>query len=326
MATGPVEDAVPEGRVTPEGGLADRAQPLPNGDGASARPGEAAVADVDERLDGPTVRATRPTPSASSRAGRHTKHKQRSPLRNLLEWGGVIIGAIVVAFLVKTFLFQAFWIPSPSMSPTLVKGDRVLVNKLSYDLHDVNRGDVVVFERPATEDTSQIKDLIKRVVAVGGDRVSIMDGKVRLNGKVIDEPYTHDLPTTYSSCGVGKVDGIDTEAGLKIPEGEVFVMGDNRVNSHDGRCFGPIDEDLIVGRAFFIPHLGSSRQSEPEVPADCSPSARVGSGLPAAPTADPTKQVGSGPGGTRSPSHPLRRAERAQVLASRAESAVQAGG
>ena len=184
--------------------------------------------------------------------GRHTKHKHRSPLRNLLEWGGVIIGAIAVAFLVKTFLFQAFWIPSPSMSPTLVKGDRVLVNKLSYDLHDVNRGDVVVFERPATEDTSQIKDLIKRVVAVGGDRVSIMDGKVRLNGKVIDEPYTHDLPTTYSSCGIGEVDGIDTEAGLKIPKGEVFVMGDNRVNSHDGRCFGPIDEDLIVGRAFFI--------------------------------------------------------------------------
>ena len=250
MATGPVEDAVPEGRVTPEGGLTDRAQPLPNGDGGSTRPGETPGIETDDRADGHGAAADN---EGSSRHGRHTKAKhQRSPLRNLLEWGAVIIGAIAVAFVVKTFLFQAFWIPSPSMSPTLVKGDRVLVNKLSYDLHDVNRGDVIVFERPPTEDASQIKDLIKRVVAVGGDRVSIMDGKVRLNGKVLDEPYTHGLPTTYSSCGVGDVDGIDTKAGLKIPDGEVFVMGDNRINSHDGRCFGPIDEDLIVGRAFFI--------------------------------------------------------------------------
>jgi signal peptidase I len=249
VATGPVEDAVPEGRVTPEGGLVDRAEPPPNGDGTSARAAEAPEVDTDEPVD----EHGEATDAERTRTGRHTKAKQpRSPVRNLLEWGGVIIGAIAVAFLVKTFLFQAFWIPSPSMSTTLIKGDRVLVNKLSYKLHDVHRGDVVVFERPPTEDASQIKDLIKRVVAVGGDRVSIMDGKVRRNGKVLDEPYTHNLPTTYSSCGLGDVDGIDTRAGLKIPNGEVFVMGDNRVNSHDGRCFGPIDEDLIVGRAFLI--------------------------------------------------------------------------
>jgi len=255
VATGPVEDAVPEGRVTPEGGLVDQAPPLPNGDGPSPRATGTRATGTDDRLDPDRDGATSVAGSSTERdrRGRHRKSKDaRSPLRNLLEWGGVILGAIAVAFLVKTFLFQAFWIPSPSMSPTLVKGDRVLVNKLSYKLHDVNRGDVVVFERPPTEDASQIKDLIKRVVAVGGDRVSIMDGKVRVNGKVIDESYTHDLPTTYSSCGIGDVDGIDTTAGLRIPKGEVFVMGDNRVNSHDGRCFGPIDEDLIVGRAFFI--------------------------------------------------------------------------
>ncbi|WP_426572914.1 signal peptidase I [Aquihabitans sp. McL0605] len=176
----------------------------------------------------------------------------KSSTRNILEWVAVIGGAVIIAVVVRTFVLQTFWIPSPSMSPTLVKDDRVLVNKLAYKFHDVNRGDVVVFERPPTEPPSEIKDLIKRVVALPGEHVSIMDGKVSIDGKVLNEPYVHGLQTVLDSCPITYVPGIDTTAGFKVPEGEVLVLGDNRVNSHDGRCFGPIDEDLIVGRAFFL--------------------------------------------------------------------------
>jgi signal peptidase I len=161
--------------------------------------------------------------------------------RTALEWLGVIGGGIAIALLVEAFLIQAFWIPSPSMEPTLDVGDRVLVNKLSYKFHDVNHGDVVVFERPPGASTGQngeIKDLIKRVIAVGGDTIEAKEGNVYVNGDQIDEDYlepgtpTDNLPLTT------------------IPEGQVFVMGDNRTNSEDSRIFGPIDEDAIVGRAF----------------------------------------------------------------------------
>ncbi|MEZ5180613.1 MAG: signal peptidase I [Acidimicrobiales bacterium] len=179
----------------------------------------------------------------------------KSATRNTLEWIAVIAGAIVIAVVIRTFVLQTFWIPSPSMSPTLVEDDRVLVNKLSYRFHDVNRGDVIVFERPPTEPPNEIKDLIKRVVGLPGDHVSIIDGTVRIDGRELDEPYVHGLDTVYDgSCLQPNVDltGLDTDAGWEVPDGELFVMGDNRVNSHDGRCFGPIDEDLVVGRAFFI--------------------------------------------------------------------------
>lgn len=178
----------------------------------------------------------------------------KSQTRNMLEWIAVIGGAVLIAVVVRTFVLQTFWIPSPSMSPTLVENDRVLVNKLAYRFHDVNRGDVVVFERPENEDesASNIKDLIKRVVALPGEHVSILDGKVRIDGRVLDEPYTHGAQTVLDSCPITYVPGIDTEEGFEVPKGEVLVLGDNRTNSHDGRCFGAIDEDLIVGRAFFL--------------------------------------------------------------------------
>ncbi len=196
-----------------------------------------------------------PTPEELEQARRDrrraTAKPPKSPTRNLVEWVGVIVGAVVIAVVVRTFVFQTFWIPSPSMATTLVKDDRVLVNKLSYRMHDPNRGDVIVFERPPNEQ-GNIKDLIKRVIGLPGERISITDGKVHINGRELDEPYVNGLESIYSVCGAGEVSGIDTEQGFTIPEGHVFVMGDNRTDSHDSRCFGPIDEDLIVGRAFLI--------------------------------------------------------------------------
>lgn len=198
---------------------------------------------------------TEPEASPAPTAAAPAPVAGKSTARNVFEWALVIVGALFIAVIVRTFLLQTFWIPSPSMSPTLVENDRVLVNKLSYDLHDINRGDVVVFERPPNEPPSSVKDLIKRVVALPGERISIVEGEVRIDGRVLTEPYVDGLDTVYeSSCTLAGVDltGIDTEEGYTVPDGTVFVMGDNRVNSHDGRCFGPIDQDLVVGRAFFI--------------------------------------------------------------------------
>lgn len=165
---------------------------------------------------------------------------QASGLRSLVEWIVVVGGALVIALVIKTFLLQAFYIPSSSMVSTLNIGDRVLVNKLSYDLHDVHRGDIIVFERPEAEaDSSTITDLIKRVVGLPGDTVEAQNGQVLVNGEPLDEPYLDEGVTT------GDFDPVT------VPEGHFFMMGDNRGDSRDSRFFGPIAEETIVGRAFF---------------------------------------------------------------------------
>lgn len=171
--------------------------------------------------------------------------KQRRQLRGTIEWVLIIGAALLAAFLIKTFLIQAFFIPSESMVPQLEKGDRVLVNKLSYRLHDINRGDIVVFERPPSEPTDpEIKDLIKRVVGLPGETISTdTTGRVRINGKPLREPYLEDGVSTMGQGG-------EPLKAFKIPSDHYWVMGDNRANSRDSRYFSAIDEDLIVGRAF----------------------------------------------------------------------------
>jgi signal peptidase I len=180
----------------------------------------------------------------------------RSLGRTIVEWLLVIGCGVLIAVGAREFLVQAFWIPSPSMSPTLEVDDRVLVNKLSYLVHDVNHGDLVVFERPpeaSNGEDGEIKDLIKRVIAVGGDTIECHDSTIYVNGEGTEEPY---LVDGMPACGGGTCE-LDRQ---QIPDGMVFVMGDNRTNSEDSRCFGPIDEDTIVGRAFItvlpLSHLG----------------------------------------------------------------------
>src|SRR5438445_13431038 len=102
--------------------------------------------------------------------------------RNAVEWVLIVIGALVVAIVVKTFLIQAFYIPSLSMYSTLDKGDRVLVNKVSYHLHDIHRGDIVVFKRPPKETDQAIKDLIKRVIGLPGETLQARGGSMYSNG------------------------------------------------------------------------------------------------------------------------------------------------
>ena len=196
---------------------------------------------------------------ADLRAGGGAGHRKRS-MAGLIEMWGLVIVALLLAFLIKTFLVQAFYIPSGSMIPTLAIGDRVLVEKISYRLRDPERGEVIVFQRPGSEGArsgvaGQLRsfleglglaqpdadiDLIKRVIGLPGERVRVRKGVVLINGKPLKEPYAHpesrSFPTTV------------------VPEGQLFMMGDNRMNSQDSRFveLGTIPLRNVVGRAFVI--------------------------------------------------------------------------
>jgi signal peptidase I len=175
----------------------------------------------------------------------------------------LVLLALVVALFIKTFLVQAFFIPSSSMEPTLIPGDRVLVNKLAYRFGDLHRGDVVVFENPneaALPDRNAVEalfhwlgeglglqqpeneDLIKRVIGLPGDTIAIRDHTVVVNDDPIPEPYlTKEALRTMSDYGP-----------VTVPSGELFVLGDNRGNSSDSRVIGFVPEGNVVGRAFVI--------------------------------------------------------------------------
>ena len=175
--------------------------------------------------------------------GARSRRRKRSSTRNTIEWVLVLAGALVVALVVKTWLFQAFYIPSGSMLPTLAVGDRVLVNKISYDLGDVDRGDIIVFERPDSWGTGDIDDLIKRVIALPGETVAVRDGQVFIDGEPLAEPY---LPDGVTTPGFFPESGCVPQC--TIAEDQVFVLGDNRSNSDASNHFGPLPFDTVVGR------------------------------------------------------------------------------
>ena len=197
------------------------------------------------------------SPEAPEKPAKHRPFWRELPV--------LVVVAFVIALLLKSFVLQAFYIPSASMEQTLLIGDRVLVEKVSYRFSDPDRGDVVVFEKelggalPVEEEertvfekitdsfkglfgfpTGTEQDFIKRVIAVGGDTIKGEGGKVVLNGETLDEPYLEEGVETSS---FGPVD---------VPEGTIFVMGDNRGNSDDSRNFGPVSSDTVVGRAFIL--------------------------------------------------------------------------
>jgi signal peptidase I len=182
------------------------------------------------------------SPTEVAEAPEPEPRRKRSGTRQIIEWLLLIVAALLLALLIKAFLFQAFYIPSESMVPTLHKNDRVLVNKLSYKLHDVHRGDIVVFTAPPGEQ-SDIKDLVKRVIGLPGDKVAFRDGIVYINDKPLQEKYLPDGVVTSQSCGVSEE--------VTVPPKHYWVMGDNRQASKDSRCFGAIPESHIVGRVFF---------------------------------------------------------------------------
>ncbi len=174
------------------------------------------------------------SPERSSRPAGRVSIKRR-----LMHWGIIILIALGVAFTVRTWVFETFYIPSGSMEPTLMIGDRILVDKLSFQLGGhIATGDIVVFRRPPHETIipHSIKYLVKRVIGLPGETISSHGGQVYINGKLLHEPF---LPKGTITTG------ITTQ---KIPPGHYFMMGDNREDSEDSRFFGPISGSLIVGK------------------------------------------------------------------------------
>jgi signal peptidase I len=180
-----------------------------------------------------------------------TETESNDSLRGWIEWIAVALGAVLVALLIRAFVLQAFYIPSESMEPTLHKNDRIMVNKLSYHLHDVRRGDLIVFKRPPNMASSEINDLIKRVIALPNETIELRGSDIYIDDQKLTEPYlVEGTPTVNLGWVTGCANPSTERNKCLVPPGHVFVMGDNRTHSSDGRVFGPIDEELIVGRAF----------------------------------------------------------------------------
>lgn len=167
--------------------------------------------------------------------------------RTILSWVGIAIIGLLGALTVRIFIAEAFFIPSESMEPTLSEGDRIVVTKIFFDISDLKRADVVVFERPDYIPGKE-KHIVKRVVALPGETIEFKEGRVWIDGDRINEPYTSRKRTDRPRRAPEFCEDASRNS-CTIPEGHVFVMGDNRDpnGSLDSRSFGPIDADLIIG-------------------------------------------------------------------------------
>ena len=183
-----------------------------------------------------------------------TSIPQRSTLREYVE---AIVWALVLTAVLRTFVLQAFRIPSESMVKTLLVGDFLFVNKFEFGpkipfthirlpgLRKPQRRDIIVFQFP--QDPS--KDFIKRCIAVGGETLEVKDKQVYINGKPLVEPYAIHSDSTIRPAGF---DYRDNFGPITVPPGQLFMMGDNRDNSNDSRYWGTLDMDLVKGRAMFL--------------------------------------------------------------------------
>jgi signal peptidase I len=183
--------------------------------------------------------------------------RQSSHRRSFQEYSEAFAVALIAATLIKAFLFQAFEIPSGSMEPTLLVGDHILVNKFIYGIRipftnkrwlqfrKPRRGDIVVFVYPV----DRSKDFIKRVIGVSGDILEIRNKTVFINGREVEDPHAH-----FYSNAIYPGDEVprDNMGPIKVPDGALFVMGDNRDNSYDSRFWGFVPLRDVVGEAFII--------------------------------------------------------------------------
>jgi signal peptidase I len=233
--------------------------PSPNDSGAGNAPGaivqgngsrapahaSRAVAATRERIPPPSFADIRADAAQRGRRRRRGRTPLPAGVSITLRLVALLVIAAVIAVLLRVYVVQPFWIPSESMEPTLhgcsgCDDDRLLVDKLSYRIRSVHRGDVVVFHRPVAAPTPE-SDLIKRVIGLPGETVSGHGGRVYVGQRPLIEPYVN------AACH-----GTADFAAVVVPAGDLFVMGDNRCNSTDSRVFGPIKRSSIVGRAVII--------------------------------------------------------------------------
>jgi signal peptidase I len=178
-------------------------------------------------------------PSTSAPSTPRRKRRRASLRRTVLEWVAVALVAAVLALGIRTFALQAFYVPSPSMVPTLEVGDRILVQKLFFSPSDLHTGDIIVFHGPAADAICgpAEDDLVKRVIGLPGETVSSVGNTVYINNKPLREPWLS------KNEQLGKP--ITTQ---KVPPGEYFVMGDNRPVSCDSRYWGDVPAQSIIGK------------------------------------------------------------------------------
>ena len=167
--------------------------------------------------------------------------KTRSRSRSVIEWLVVVAIAVLVSLLIRTYVFQTFFIPSGSMEPTLQIGDRILVSKLSVELGTIHRGDILVFKAPAgvlKDCGDKVSDLVKRVIGLPGDHLTSRGNIIKVNGIALTQSWAHNEP-------VGRPIG-----NVTVPKNEYFMMGDNEPASCDSRYWGDVPRSSIIGKAF----------------------------------------------------------------------------
>ncbi len=185
-------------------------------------------------------------------AGQHAGKSSSGALRSFV---GLLVALSLIfgfSWLLRHYVIQGYSIPSGSMETTIMTGDTVFSEKVSYYFSDIEQGDIVTFKDPEIPN----RVLIKRCIAVGGQTVDLIDGGVYIDGVLLDEPYTHGLPSYPLDRNLGPL-----EYPYTVPAGELWLMGDNRTNSQDSRYFGSVPEESVYGRAFMVywplEHIGS---------------------------------------------------------------------
>lgn len=163
--------------------------------------------------------------------------------REIREWVESLVIAIILALVIRTFVVQAFKIPTGSMRPTLVEGDRILVNKFIYNFREPKRGDIIVFKYPGDEK----KDFIKRLIATEGESLEIKNGDVYINDERVEDPFIIRQFHYYNKAPFG-----GENAKIIVPKRSFYVMGDNSASSRDSRYWGFVPEKNLIGKAFFL--------------------------------------------------------------------------
>jgi len=217
--------------------MADPADADPEGTAPDgAEPTEAAPTEAGPTEAGPT--GNKPTETAGAGA------RRRKWRRALTEVSLMLVMAALLAFLVRTFVFQPFWIPSASMTPALGVYDRILVQKAFFSWHDLHEGDIVVFSQPPLDHCpGPPGDLVKRVIALPGQTIYSSGNTIYVDGRPLAEPY---LPS-YDPLGL-QIPDASRQHPYRVPPGEFYMLGDNRADSCDSRFWGPITGSSIVGK------------------------------------------------------------------------------
>jgi signal peptidase I len=193
-------------------------------------------------VDNIAVLETNPDADVDAESGPAQRKKHRRRL--VTEWLIIIVAALAVSFVMRTFVVQTFYIPSASMEPTLQIGDRIIVSKLSVNLGTINRGDIVVFKAPPAEHCGEVvTDLVKRVIGLPGDYLTSKGNTIYVGTSpsaevALNETWTHTEPL---GTPIGNV---------HVPAHSYFVMGDNHADSCDSRMWGSVPKSDIIGKVF----------------------------------------------------------------------------